>query len=395
MCPFTLLSFPGAARLNRDLHRVRLRMCRQSQRLQRLRQREPVAVEPCQVHLAAENKIEPLPRSAPRKRCRNPASIFSSTHTAAGSITTSPRTVCANNRIRPPNRAASIAGRISALPPTARITASAPRPSVRSRMCLPPRPSARRRSTVLIRSVSPIVSRCGNKSEVITCAPARWARNASISRSAPGRSPARFRPASTPSVSIPLIRCSPAHERRQVVRDIVGKLHHAARSTIQSITRMYSEKPPPHGSPKPAVTPTLLYAGTLRKHLALAVVALAARNVMEDHHALAELEIRRRLAAPRRHARPSHVRRCAARSATRSKSSSDPCRRCRRNARGSVSRRARSPAPAPSPDARRSRRDTPRPAWFGESLVVPGSRSDLCCYRHSSAANSAAQLLLI
>src|SRR5208337_2076879 len=39
--------------------------------------------------------------------------------------------VCANNNTRPPGRVASMAGRISAVPATARMTASAPRPSVR------------------------------------------------------------------------------------------------------------------------------------------------------------------------------------------------------------------------------------------------------------------------
>ena len=33
------------------------------------------------------------------------------------------------------------------------------------------------------------------------------------------------------------------------------------RSTIQSITLMYSEKPPPEASPTPAVVPTRLYVG--------------------------------------------------------------------------------------------------------------------------------------
>ena len=48
------------------------------------------------------------------------------------------------------------------------------------------------------------------------------------------------------------------HKGRLLKRHAVGNPHHAADwATIQSITRMYSAKPPPEGS-KPAVAPTFL-----------------------------------------------------------------------------------------------------------------------------------------
>ena len=57
--------------------------------------------------------------------------LFSSMQTAPGSKIASPCWVWAKSITLPPGRTASIAVLISALPPTARITASAPRPSVR------------------------------------------------------------------------------------------------------------------------------------------------------------------------------------------------------------------------------------------------------------------------
>src|SRR5436190_11489133 len=63
----------------------------------------------------------------------DPNNVFSSTQTAPGSKVASPCTVCANSKTRPPGRTASIAVRIRPLPPTARMAASAPLPSVSSR----------------------------------------------------------------------------------------------------------------------------------------------------------------------------------------------------------------------------------------------------------------------
>src|SRR6266403_341118 len=97
----------------------------------------------------------------------DPSKAFSSTHTAAGSIVASLRTVCANSNTRPPGRVASMAGRIRPLPPTAKITASAPRPSVIPRTLCPA--SALEASIVSFRpNLLAIVSLAGYKSEVIT-----------------------------------------------------------------------------------------------------------------------------------------------------------------------------------------------------------------------------------
>ena len=74
----------------------------------------------------------------------------------------------------------------------------------------------------------------------------------------------------------------------------------------------------------------LLVERALRGRLLAAVVALAAGDVMEAHHALADCEAGDALADWRRWFRPFRGRRCAARSASRCESSSDRCRRCRR-----------------------------------------------------------------
>src|SRR5438067_3763697 len=95
----------------------------------------------------------------------DPNKVFSSTQTAAGSIVASPCTVCANSNTRPPGRTASMADRMRPLPATARIAASAPRPSVCSRTALTV--SEREASMFFPKpNVLDIVSLCGYKSEV-------------------------------------------------------------------------------------------------------------------------------------------------------------------------------------------------------------------------------------
>src|SRR5882724_530671 len=85
------------------------------------------------------SSIPPLNTSRTFSSCKStdalyePKSVFSSTQIVAGSMATSLRCVCAKSMILPPGRAASIAGRTRLLPAVAKMTASAPRPSVSSR----------------------------------------------------------------------------------------------------------------------------------------------------------------------------------------------------------------------------------------------------------------------
>ena len=72
-----------------------------------------------------------------------------------------------------------------------------------------------------------------------------------------------------------------------------------------------------------------LVGRTLRKRLVAAVIALAARDVVKHYHAIAHPELRGRLRPASRQLPKSRDRKCAAPSATRSKSSSGRFRRSR------------------------------------------------------------------
>ena len=129
--------------------------------------------------------ISPLSTNRADSSCKStealydPKRLFSSTQTAAGSIVASPCWVCANSRTRPPGRVASMAGRISPFPATARMTASAPRPSVMPLTTFTV--SEVEASMLSFRpNVLAIVCLCGNKSEVITRTPHRRASTANM-----------------------------------------------------------------------------------------------------------------------------------------------------------------------------------------------------------------------
>ena len=159
----------------------------------------------------------------------------------------SPCWVCANNRIRPPGRVASMAVRINPFTATARITASAPRPSV---------------SDLIICTVSEldasifsfrpkaldIVSLCGNKSEVITRAPRRRANTARMMPIGPWPITRTVSPALSPSVSIPFRQVLTGSIKDACSKETPSGMRTTPFGTIQSITRTYSEKPPPLAS---------------------------------------------------------------------------------------------------------------------------------------------------
>src|ERR1700733_6303114 len=204
----------------------------------------------------------------------------------------SPRTVCANSNTRPPGRVASMAGRIRPFPPTARMTASAPRPSVIPRTACPA--SALDASIVCCRpKLLAIVSLAVYKSEVITRAPARFARVARIRPIGPCPITRTVSPASRPSVSIPLMQVftgsgEPAGPAGLLEADAVGNAY----STLPDDPVHYPDifrKASPRWV-KAGGAANLLVSGTLRKGLVAAVKTFCARDVMEDDNAVAHAE---------------------------------------------------------------------------------------------------------
>ena len=168
----------------------------------------------------------------------------------------SPCCVCANSKTRPPGRAASMAVRIRELPPTAKITASAPRPSV----------SSRTRCTTSVREASiqlsspkllPILSLSGYKSEVIKLAPARRANTLSMMPIGPCPMASTVSPACNRKASIPFMQVFTGSTKQACSKETPSGIRTVPRSTIQSSTRTYSANPPPEGS-NPAVQPTFL-----------------------------------------------------------------------------------------------------------------------------------------
>ncbi len=292
----------------------------QTQRLHGLRQRETMADEPLQVHLPVEHKIAPTRPASPQKRCTNPADS-SRQRKPPPDRWWLPHAGFAQTAVPVPRDGSHpLPAGSKPLPATARMTASAPRPSVSSLM-------ARTVSEVEASMLSfkpnalAIVCLCGSKSEVITRAPRRRASTARMMPIGP------WPMTSTDLAGLKSQRLNAFHagidrldKRGLFKRDAVRDAHHA-------ITR---HDPIHHSNVFREAAATGLESGgradlligwALREDLMPAVVTIAAWDVMEDHHPVAELKLRHAFAELRLLHRWFHVRRCAGPSASRWQSS--------------------------------------------------------------------------
>ena len=250
--------------------------------------RKAVTDQPFQIHFPAHHEPHRIFLQIDRSAVR-PQQGFFVTQIAAGSIVASPCTVCANNKTRPPGRVASMAVRIRPLPPTARMAASAPRPSVSSRTALT-RLRARHQSFAqaeAFRYCKPLGIQIGSDYR----GPGPFGQNTqNDTDGALSDHQNRFARLQVAVSRSPSCRYSQAPQnrpartkrRREYGRCPARRSSPSPGRTRQTRRRQARSRPCIH----------FLVGLALGEGLVAAVIAVAARDVMEDHDAVAGLEIR-------------------------------------------------------------------------------------------------------